>query len=288
MTGAMFTSLNVVRIALVCCDSSSRSAIRARRRDIGTRCSGRSLSHWSAPGAFTSGSDGFAAFGTAAGAGAAFATGVATAVPCPAESASPLVIRPSRPVPLSSSAARFFSAISLLAAGRCNGARRNRSPMRLSRRPAHLAPLPGSALGCRCAAPASLRRCPTRRHRPCRRCRSWRSLHQARTMSPSCLTTCASTPADGAGTSSTTLSVSISIRISSCANRLTGLLFPLQHRRFRHRLRQLGNFDFDNSHLNFLNAYRMTRIPFGSYRSVSVSESGRRTASPRAGHNMIT
>ena len=42
ITGAMFTSLNVVRIALVDCDCSSRSAMRARRRLIGTRCSGRS------------------------------------------------------------------------------------------------------------------------------------------------------------------------------------------------------------------------------------------------------
>ena len=38
----MFTSLNVVRMALVCWDCSRRSAIRARRRDIGTRCSVRS------------------------------------------------------------------------------------------------------------------------------------------------------------------------------------------------------------------------------------------------------
>ena len=42
ITGAMLTSLNVVRMALVDCDCSSRSATRARRRLIGTRCSGRS------------------------------------------------------------------------------------------------------------------------------------------------------------------------------------------------------------------------------------------------------
>ncbi|MNC89704.1 hypothetical protein D3C83_56820 [compost metagenome] len=41
ITGAMFTSLNVVRIAAVDCDWISRSAMRARRRDIATRCSGR-------------------------------------------------------------------------------------------------------------------------------------------------------------------------------------------------------------------------------------------------------
>jgi hypothetical protein len=38
----MFTSLKVVRMALVDCDCSRRSAIRARRRLIGTRSSGRS------------------------------------------------------------------------------------------------------------------------------------------------------------------------------------------------------------------------------------------------------
>src|SRR5713226_8867450 len=41
ITGAMPTSLNVVRIAAVCCDCTRRSATRWRRRDIGTRCSGR-------------------------------------------------------------------------------------------------------------------------------------------------------------------------------------------------------------------------------------------------------
>lgn len=44
ITGCMFTSLNVVRIALVDCDCSRRSATRARRRVMGTRCSGRSPS----------------------------------------------------------------------------------------------------------------------------------------------------------------------------------------------------------------------------------------------------
>ncbi len=38
----MFTSLKVVRMALVDCDCSRRSATRARRRVMGTRCCGRS------------------------------------------------------------------------------------------------------------------------------------------------------------------------------------------------------------------------------------------------------
>ncbi len=87
----MFTSLNVVRMALVGCDCSRRSAMRARRRVIGTRCSGRSFSHWSADaGALTSGSDGFAAFGAAAGAACGLGGRCATRV-----STSPLVMRPS-------------------------------------------------------------------------------------------------------------------------------------------------------------------------------------------------
>ena len=41
ITGAMFTSLKVVRMAAVDCDCTRRSATRARSRDIGTRCSAR-------------------------------------------------------------------------------------------------------------------------------------------------------------------------------------------------------------------------------------------------------
>jgi len=48
ITGCMFTSLNVVRIAAVDCDCTRRSATRWRSRDIGTRCSGRPESSLSA------------------------------------------------------------------------------------------------------------------------------------------------------------------------------------------------------------------------------------------------
>src|SRR5256885_4724459 len=40
-------SLKVLRIAAVDCDCTRRSAMRARRRDIGTRCSGRPERSWS-------------------------------------------------------------------------------------------------------------------------------------------------------------------------------------------------------------------------------------------------
>src|SRR6185369_14212051 len=72
ITGDMFTSLNVVRIALLACDCSRRSAMRARSRLIGTRCSGRSP-RLAATGAATAGR-GFAAAG-ADGAGGRAAGG---------------------------------------------------------------------------------------------------------------------------------------------------------------------------------------------------------------------
>ena len=76
ITGAILTSLNVVRIALLACDSSRRSAIRARKRLIGTRSSGRLPV-------------GIGALGKA----------IDFAPPATALSTSPLVIRPSRPEP---------------------------------------------------------------------------------------------------------------------------------------------------------------------------------------------
>src|SRR5450432_2878497 len=102
----MFTSLNVVRIAAVDCDWTSRSATRWRRRDIGTRCSGRDPS-----GGWTIG--GRAAGCTAGGAADLGASAFASV----AAITSPLVIRPPRPEPETSAAARFCSAIILRAAG---------------------------------------------------------------------------------------------------------------------------------------------------------------------------
>ena len=108
ITGAMFTSLNVVRIALVAWDCSSRSATRARKRDIGTRCSGRSARFMLTGGA-TAGS----AAGCPVGAGAL----VAGAGRAAATSTSPFVMRPSLPVPVTEPGAMPWSAISFAAAG---------------------------------------------------------------------------------------------------------------------------------------------------------------------------
>src|SRR5256885_963037 len=110
ITGAMFTSLNVVRMALVDCDCSRRSATRARRRLMGTRCSGRPLRSSLAAGADTWGS---ALVGTPVGMTAA----VDCTPPLTAARASPLVTRPSLPEPATLAADRLFSASSLAAAG---------------------------------------------------------------------------------------------------------------------------------------------------------------------------
>ena len=113
MTGAMLTSLKVVRIASLACDCSSRSATRARRRLIGTRCSGRSPRSGAAVGALTCGS---AVLGTARGRGGR-ARAPARRAGGTAPSTSPLVTRPSLPVPGTEPAGRLLSAISLAAAG---------------------------------------------------------------------------------------------------------------------------------------------------------------------------
>ena len=95
ITGAMLTSLKVVRMALVDCDCSRRSAMRARRRLIGTRCSGRSpRSACARRGDLR---QRLAPARPARRSGAARRAGLAP--PASAPSTSPLVTRPSLPVP---------------------------------------------------------------------------------------------------------------------------------------------------------------------------------------------
>ena len=206
----MLTSLKVVRIALVACDCSSRSATRARRRDIGTRCSGRSP-RLTATGAATAGS-GLATAGAGgaerAGGGAVTPRGAgadATSV-C---STSPLVTRPSRPVPGTEPAASAWSAISLAAAGIVTSALLPLADADAGAVAATEAPADAAAAG---AAPAFAT--PSV---------SMRAMTSSLTqLSPSPLTISAITPANGAGTSNTTLSVSISTRISSSATASPG------------------------------------------------------------------
>ena len=108
ITGAMLISLNVVRMALVDCDCSKRSATRARKRLMGTRCSGRSPKFTDGPSTC-----GNTLVGTPVGMAAG--TGLTPAATAP--STSPLVIRPSLPVPATEPAGSWLSAINLAAAG---------------------------------------------------------------------------------------------------------------------------------------------------------------------------
>ena len=192
MTGAMFTSLKVVRMALVACDCSRRSATRARRRVMGTRCSGR-LPRSGAAGPLTCGR---LAVGTPVGMDAGLAP------PATAPSTSPLVTRPSLPVPGTLPAGRLLSAMSLAAAGMAMPA------LLLLAGAAALAAGAGAAAaeagaGAAAAAPATAS------------VSILASSCSAVTVAPSGWMISVSTPAAGEGTSSTTLSVSTSIRISS-------------------------------------------------------------------------
>src|SRR5688572_28374381 len=100
----MLTSLKVVRIAAVDCDWMRRSATRWRRRVMGTRCSEREP------------------VGIETGADADFAAAGAAAAGEPAPRTSPLVTRPSRPVPWTAEVSRPFSAAILAAEGEAAGA----------------------------------------------------------------------------------------------------------------------------------------------------------------------
>src|SRR5690349_3257008 len=127
----MFTSLNVVRIAAVDCDSTRRSAMRARKRDIGTRCSGRApwvTGAGAGGGPFAAGAGAEGAAGAAFAAGAADAGGALAGAPdgtaaatlarvASASATSPFVIRPPRPVPATLDGSTPCSAIILRAAG---------------------------------------------------------------------------------------------------------------------------------------------------------------------------
>src|SRR5574343_2026275 len=187
MTGAMLTSLKVVRMALVCCDCNRRSARRARRRVIGTRCSVRSPRATPVVGAAM-----LAAAGAAADVGPAF--GVAA-------TASSLVTRPPRPEPATSAAAIPFSSRILRAAGLAVPAAA--AGAAAAGAGAGAAAFGASAAGAAAPAVAGV---------------AILAINSPEvTVSPSPLMISTRTPAPGDGTSRTTLSVSISIRISSRA-----------------------------------------------------------------------
>src|SRR5438477_5215707 len=187
ITGCMLTSLNVVRIAAVDCDCTRRSAMRARKRLIGTRCSGRFPRICSAlTGADGWGKDGFVAAG-ASGAGG-------LVVP----STSPFVPRPPRPLPAIEPASTPFSSASLRAEGMAGAAIGAGFAAGAGA---------GAAFACTCTAGAAALALPS--------VSIVAMTSPAFTVPPSPLMIFASTPSAGAGSSSTTLSVSMSIRFSS-------------------------------------------------------------------------
>src|SRR5258708_1359372 len=183
MTGCMLISLNVVSIAAVDCDSTSRWATRWRRRDIATRCSGRSPSTRSM---FTGDGSGIEGFAAGAGACNKFVT-------------SSLVTRPPRPLPLICEGSRLLSAAIFFADGMTAG-----DSVLVAAASAVLV-LGGLAAATAEAAPAG----------------AFASVSMVAitsllaTVPPSPLMTLLNSPDAGAGSSSTTLSVSMSIRFSS-------------------------------------------------------------------------
>jgi hypothetical protein len=176
ITGAMLTSLKVVRIAAVDCDWTSRSATRWRRRDIGTRCSGRPDSSCS-----TSTGGGGCCNG-ALGAEKVFPEACST---------SPLVTRPSRPVPWIAEVSTPLSAAIFCAAGMTGG-----GVLAFSLGSSRFSSFLGEAL-----ASVSI----------------WAMTSPEPTASRLFFRIFTRMPSAGAGSSSTTLSVSMSIRFSSRA-----------------------------------------------------------------------
>ena len=191
MTACMFTSLNVVRIAFSCCDCSRRSAMRARRRLIGTRCSGRPSSDsvggatgaaaaWRARRRWRPGRrPGHAAIAAGAGHG---------------------------------SGVHALSARILAAAGEAT--------------PAAEVEAGTAAAGAAAAACGGAAAGPWRRRRPCRRCRCGQQLARGHGAAIA-LDDFSQHARGGAGTSSTTLSVSTSMRISSASTAAPGCFFQV-------------------------------------------------------------
>ena len=172
-------SLKVVSKAAFCCACSSLSAMRRRRRVIGTRCSAR------APGTAT---------GPAAGAAAGATAGATSRATCAATSA--LEMRPSRPDPATAAGSTWFSSTRRRAAGPSFAADAAGATVAATGADFALFEL---LAGATTAAPSS----------------KIASRSPLFTVAPGCTLNSLITPAAGAGTSSTTLSVSRSARLSS-------------------------------------------------------------------------
>ena len=187
--GCMLTSLKVVSMAVVCVACNRRSATRARNRDIGTRFCGRSSVISARPGVDMVGCTGSSGASTGC-----FATTGASCCASTCACTSLLVSCPCLPVAVICSGLRSWSAISLRAAG----------PGRFCSLP----PLTG-ADSCAVLSATFLVSWPAP-FAPINPM-TWSAV----TVSPSVNRIFSSTPSSGAGTSSITLSVSISTSASS-------------------------------------------------------------------------
>ena len=200
-------------MAAFCCAETRRSAMRLRRRVIGTRRSSRSP-------------------GSGAGIGAALGASLLASPPedclrssrlARAFSTSSLVMRPSRPLPLTSDAERLCSLIILRAAGPawaslsppCSSF--SGVPLSSAAGASFSSPLSSSPLSFAASLSSSLPSPLSAPPAPLP-ASSWPSTSWLSTVSPSSLMIFATTPSLGATTSSTTLSVSMS---TSSSSRLT-------------------------------------------------------------------
>ena len=205
LTALRSTSLNVVSIAAVDCAWISRSAIRARSRVIGTRRSPRS------PAVSATGAGAAAMAGAAAGAAPLSARCVST---------SPLVMRPARPDPAIAAGASL-----------CSSTRRRTEGASLSTSfltsPAPAGEVAEPSPGLRPTSPADAGEVADAREVATAAPSSITArICPPVTVAPFWTFSSLSTPVAGAGTSSTTLSVSRSTRFSS---RLTASPGCLRH-----------------------------------------------------------
>ena len=167
------------------CDSTRRCATRWRRRDIATRCSGLSPRIWSMFTGEGNGADGLAA---AAGAASLLTT-------------SSFSTLPPRPLPSICAVSRLLSAAIFFAAGMARGESALDAAAGFSAAFGAATVAAGAAAATPSAALPSVSMVAM--------------ISLLTTVPPSPLTILVRTPDSGAGSSSTTLSVSMSIRFSS-------------------------------------------------------------------------
>ena len=225
----MSTSLKVVSIAAVLCASTSRRAIVARRFDMRTRSSVRSPD--AARGFSATGGAGLRRGAAAGGAAAGAGGGAALAAAC---STSRFITRPASPLPRTLARSTSCSSAALRAVGVARGVFAGAAAGAGSRR----------AFGRGWRPPSAAARRPApRRRRPRPASSITPSTSPTFTSSPSCRAIRLSTPACGALTSRSILSVSSSTSGSPAATDVAFLAQPLGDAGVDNRLADFGHDD---------------------------------------------